>query len=145
MRTIGDRLRQLRQSRNLLLRHVASATAELARRHPNEEFYISPSRLSLSDFERLDHTPSIYKLYSLCDLWGFLHGTAPLVRNRREARPAGVRFAIEDSRHCRRCISAPASASRCKLTFSPTLEVDQRRQIHSSRQNHQSPITRLHI
>jgi hypothetical protein len=44
-----------------------SATAELARRHTNEEFYISPSRLSLSDFEGLDHTPSIYKLYSLCD------------------------------------------------------------------------------
>ncbi|MGC2184925.1 MAG: helix-turn-helix transcriptional regulator [Terriglobales bacterium] len=67
----GLNLRGLRERLGLTMREVESASARIAERHGNDEFGVSPSRLS--DIETKGLVPSIFRLYSLtivyrCDL-----------------------------------------------------------------------------
>ncbi len=67
----GLNLRGVRERLGLTMREVESASARIAERHGNEEFGVSPSRLS--DIETKGLVPSIFRLYSLaivyrCDL-----------------------------------------------------------------------------
>ena len=67
----GLNLRGLRERLGLTMREVESACARIAERHGNDEFGVSPSRLS--DIETKGLVPSIFRLYSLavvyrCDL-----------------------------------------------------------------------------
>jgi len=61
--TSGERLRLVRQARNFTLREVALAARHIADRQQNEEFAVSPGRLS--EIETKGVVPSIYRLYSL--------------------------------------------------------------------------------
>lgn len=67
----GNNLRASRERLGLTMRDVETASMRLAARHGNDEYVISPSRLS--DIETKGLVPSIYRLYSLaviyrCDL-----------------------------------------------------------------------------
>lgn len=67
----GVNLRGLRERLGLTMREVESASVRIAERHGNDEFSVSPSRLS--DIETKGLVPSIFRLYSLaiiyrCDL-----------------------------------------------------------------------------
>jgi transcriptional regulator with XRE-family HTH domain len=67
----GSNLRTVRERLGLTMREVESASARIANRHGNDEFSVSPSRLS--DIETKGLVPSIFRLYSLsiiyhCDL-----------------------------------------------------------------------------
>jgi transcriptional regulator with XRE-family HTH domain len=67
----GLNLRASRERLGLTMRDVETATARIAERHGNDEFSVSPSRLS--DIETKGLVPSIFRLYSLavvyrCDL-----------------------------------------------------------------------------
>ena len=69
--TAGLQLRGLRERLGLTMREVESSCARIAERHTNDEFAVSPSRLS--DIETKGLVPSIFRLYSLvivyrCDL-----------------------------------------------------------------------------
>ncbi len=59
----GQRLRGLREDLGLTIRDVEAASGRIAARHGNENFAISPSRLS--DIETKGILPNIYRLYSL--------------------------------------------------------------------------------
>jgi hypothetical protein len=64
-------LRGVRERLGLTMREVESASCRIAERHGNDEFAVSPSRLS--DIETKGLVPSIFRLYSLaiiyrCDL-----------------------------------------------------------------------------
>jgi transcriptional regulator with XRE-family HTH domain len=59
----GLNLRGLRERLGLTMREVESASARIAERHGNEEFGVSPSRLS--DIETKGLVPSIFRRYSL--------------------------------------------------------------------------------
>jgi len=59
----GVNLRVLREELGLTMRDVETATACIAERHDNDEFAVSPSRLS--DIETKGLIPSIFRLYSL--------------------------------------------------------------------------------
>lgn len=67
----GLNLRNVRERLGLTMREVETASARIAQRHANDEFSVSPSRLS--DIETKGLVPSIFRLYSLavvyrCDL-----------------------------------------------------------------------------
>jgi transcriptional regulator with XRE-family HTH domain len=67
----GLSLRALRERLGLTMREVESASLRITERHGNDEFTVSPSRLS--DIETKGLVPSIFRLYSLavvyrCDL-----------------------------------------------------------------------------
>jgi transcriptional regulator with XRE-family HTH domain len=67
----GSNLRTVRERLGLTMREVESASARIADRHGNDEFSVSPSRLS--DIETKGLVPSIFRIYSLaiiyhCDL-----------------------------------------------------------------------------
>lgn len=69
--TAGLNLRGLRERLGLTMREVESSCSRIAERHGNDEFGVSPSRLS--DIETKGLVPSIFRLYSLaiiyrCDL-----------------------------------------------------------------------------
>src|SRR6476469_9188495 len=59
----GINLRISRERLGLTMREVESASARIAERHGNDEFGVSPSRLS--DIETKGLVPSIFRLYSL--------------------------------------------------------------------------------
>ena len=59
----GQRLRALREELGLTIRDVEAASTRIAARHANEDFAVSPSRLS--DIETKGILPNIYRLYSL--------------------------------------------------------------------------------
>ena len=59
----GQRLRGLREQLGLTIRDVEGASGRIAARHGNDDFAISPSRLS--DIETKGILPNIYRLYSL--------------------------------------------------------------------------------
>jgi transcriptional regulator with XRE-family HTH domain len=61
--TSGELLRTLRKQQHLVLRDVAEATRRIAKAQDNEEFAISPGRLS--QVENKGAVPSIYRLYAL--------------------------------------------------------------------------------
>lgn len=67
----GLNLRGIRERLGLTMREVESASVLIAERHGNDEFSVSPSRLS--DIETKGLVPSIFRMYSLaiiyrCDL-----------------------------------------------------------------------------
>lgn len=63
----GLNLRALRERLGLTMRGVETASARIAERHGNEEFAVSPSRLS--DIETKGLVPSIFRLYSLAVIY----------------------------------------------------------------------------
>jgi len=63
----GQNLRALREQLGLTMRDVETASARIAEKHGNEEFFIPPSRLS--DIETKGVTPSLYRLYSLAVIY----------------------------------------------------------------------------
>src|ERR1700674_81440 len=67
MVSAGQSLRQVREQLDLTLREVETASARIAEKHGNDEFLISPSRLS--DIETKGLVPSIYRLYSLAVIY----------------------------------------------------------------------------
>lgn len=70
----GRRLRQLRERLRLKYRDVEEASQRIAGRHGNDEFLIGLSRLA--DIENKGTIPSIYRLYSLCAIYGLNFTTA---------------------------------------------------------------------
>ena len=65
--TAGQNLRSLRERLGLTMREVETASARIAERHGNDEFAVSPSRLS--DIETKGLVPSIFRLYSLAVIY----------------------------------------------------------------------------
>lgn len=70
----GRKLRQLRERLRLKYRDVEEASQRIAGRHGNDEFLIGLSRLA--DIENKGTVPSIYRLYSLCAIYGLNFTTA---------------------------------------------------------------------
>src|SRR4051794_18054641 len=65
--TAGLKLRGLRERLGLTMREVESASVRIAEKHGNDEFTVSPSRLS--DIETKGLVPSIFRLYSLAIIY----------------------------------------------------------------------------
>jgi transcriptional regulator with XRE-family HTH domain len=65
--TAGLNLRGLRERLGLTMREVESASVRIADKHGNDEFTVSPSRLS--DIETKGLVPSIFRLYSLAIIY----------------------------------------------------------------------------
>jgi len=63
----GHSLRILREKLGLTMRHIETASEQIARKRSNEEYFIPISRLS--DFETKGVIPSIYRLYSLAVIY----------------------------------------------------------------------------
>jgi len=63
----GQQLRITREQLGLTMREVESASLRIAAKHGNEEYAVSPSRLS--DIETKGLLPSIYRLYSLAIIY----------------------------------------------------------------------------
>ena len=63
----GLKLRGLRERLGLTMREVESASVRIAEKHGNDEFTVSPSRLS--DIETKGLVPSIFRLYSLAIIY----------------------------------------------------------------------------
>jgi len=68
MTAAGQKLRRVREQLNLRYRDVAQASLLIADRHNNPEFAIALSRLA--DIENRGTLPNIYRLYSLCAIYG---------------------------------------------------------------------------
>ena len=64
----GQRLRRLRERLRLRYRDVEVASQKIAERYTNDEFLVGLSRLA--DIENRGTVPSIYRLYSLCAIYG---------------------------------------------------------------------------
>ena len=65
--TAGQNLRSLRERLGLTMREVETASVRIAERHRNDEFAVSPSRLS--DIETKGLVPSVFRLYSLAVIY----------------------------------------------------------------------------
>ncbi len=63
----GLNLRGLRERLGLTMREVESASVRIAEKHKNDEFTVSPSRLS--DIETKGLVPSIFRFYSLAIIY----------------------------------------------------------------------------
>jgi transcriptional regulator with XRE-family HTH domain len=63
----GANLRALRERLGLTMREVESASLRIAERHGNDEFAVSPSRLS--DIETKGSVPNIFRLYALAVIY----------------------------------------------------------------------------
>jgi transcriptional regulator with XRE-family HTH domain len=70
----GRRLRSVRERLRLRYRNVEEASQRIASRHRNDEFIVGLSRLA--DIENKGTIPSIYRLYSLCAIYGLDFNTA---------------------------------------------------------------------
>ncbi len=68
MREAGGRLRHVRERLRLKYRDVQEASQRIAAKHQNPEFSIGLSRLA--DIENRCTLPSLYRLYSLCAIYG---------------------------------------------------------------------------
>lgn len=64
----GERLKRTREKLSLTFRQVEEASQNIARRRDSDEFAIALSRLA--DIENKGTVPSIYRLYSLCAIYG---------------------------------------------------------------------------
>jgi transcriptional regulator with XRE-family HTH domain len=73
MQNAGSRLRRTREQLCLKYRDVEEASRHIARERGNREFSIGLSRLA--DIENKGTVPSIYRLYSLCAIYGVDLGT----------------------------------------------------------------------
>lgn len=70
----GRKLRRVREGLHLRYRDVEEASQRIAGRHSNDEFLVGLSRLA--DIENKGTVPSIYRLYSLCAIYGLDFTTA---------------------------------------------------------------------
>ena len=109
MQQAGQKLRRERERLSLRYRDVEEASQRVANQHGNDEFLIGLSRLS--DIENKGTVPSLYRLYSLCAIYGLDMGTVlrwygvPIEELPRDAaslpldstRPFGVRFSGKQS------------------------------------------------
>ena len=64
----GRQLRKIRERLLLKYRDVTEASQKIASSRNNPEFAVGLSRLA--DIENKDYVPSIYRLYSLCAIYG---------------------------------------------------------------------------
>ena len=64
----GDKLRRVRERLKLTYRDVVEASREIARRRGGADFLISLSRLA--DIENGGRAPSIFRLYTICAVYG---------------------------------------------------------------------------
>ena len=64
----GRRLRRIRERLRLRYRDVEEASQQIARHRGNQEFTVGLSRLA--DIENRGTVPSLYRLYSLCVIYG---------------------------------------------------------------------------
>jgi transcriptional regulator with XRE-family HTH domain len=64
----GDKLRRIRERLKLTYRDVAKASREIAARRGSPEFVISLSRLA--HIENAGRLPSVFRLYTLCAIYG---------------------------------------------------------------------------
>ncbi|HLH01454.1 MAG TPA: helix-turn-helix transcriptional regulator [Bryobacteraceae bacterium] len=64
----GRRLRRIREQLRLRYRDVEEASQQIARNRGNQEFSVGLSRLA--DIENRGTIPSLYRLYSLCVIYG---------------------------------------------------------------------------
>jgi transcriptional regulator with XRE-family HTH domain len=64
----GVRLKRVREKLKLTYRDVEKASQQISARHKNDEFTIALSRLA--DIENKGTLPTIFKLYSLCAIYG---------------------------------------------------------------------------
>ena len=70
----GRKLRKVRERLRLRYRDVEEASQRIAGRHGSDEFLVGLSRLA--DIENKGTVPSIYRLYSLCAIYGLDFTTA---------------------------------------------------------------------
>src|SRR5690348_4339123 len=63
----GQHLRIAREQLGLTMREVESSSIRIALKHGNDEYAVSPSRLS--DIETKGLLPSIYRLYSMAVIY----------------------------------------------------------------------------
>ncbi len=68
MEHAGQKLKRIRERLKLTYRDVEERSQEIARRMSNTEFSIALSRLA--DIENKGTVPTIYRLYSLCAIYG---------------------------------------------------------------------------
>ena len=74
MQDPGHKMRRVRERLRLRYRDIESASQRIAGQYGNNEFLIGLSRLS--DIENKGTVPSIFKLYSLCAIYGLDFATA---------------------------------------------------------------------
>lgn len=96
----GEMLRAARMNQRLTMRQVVIATKRLATQLDNDEFAISLGHLS--EIERRDMAPNIYRLYSLAKVynldllqlltWFGIPAIAPLSQPGPSAKTARVMF-----------------------------------------------------
>ncbi len=66
--TAGRYLKEVRERLQLGLREVQDASAAIAEEERNDSFYVSAARLT--QIENEQSHPSIFKLFSLCAVYG---------------------------------------------------------------------------
>jgi transcriptional regulator with XRE-family HTH domain len=66
--TPGQYLKAVRERLQIGLREVQEASSEIAEEEGNENFHISAARLT--QIENAESIPSVYKLFSLCSIYG---------------------------------------------------------------------------
>ncbi len=74
MQEAGQKLRRARERLRLRYRDVEEASQRIANQRGNHEFLIGLSRLA--DIENKGTIPSVYRLYSLCAIYGLDFGVA---------------------------------------------------------------------
>src|SRR5215471_1495247 len=68
MEEAGQKLKRVRERLNLRFRDVEEASNKIAATHKNDEYAVALSRLA--DIENKGTLPTIYRLYSLCAIYG---------------------------------------------------------------------------
>jgi transcriptional regulator with XRE-family HTH domain len=68
MEEAGQKLKRVRERQNLRFRDVEEASNRIAAQHKNDEYSVALSRLA--DIENKGTLPTIYRLYSLCAIYG---------------------------------------------------------------------------
>src|SRR5437660_7029905 len=68
MEEAGQKLKRVRERLRLRFRDVEEASSRIAARRGNDEFTVALSRLA--DIENKGTLPSVYRLYSLCAIYG---------------------------------------------------------------------------
>src|SRR5215471_11083342 len=68
MEEAGQKLKRVRERLNLRFRDVEEISNKIAAQHKNDEYSVALSRLA--DIENKGTLPTIYRLYSLCSIYG---------------------------------------------------------------------------
>ena len=96
--TPGEYLKAVRERLRLGLRDVQDASGVVAEEEANDNFYISAARLT--QIENEESIPSVFKLFTLCSVYGLdLHDVLSKYGiNANRARSYGTRFLTETTR-----------------------------------------------